>query len=144
MGGNSGITGLVCHLDGFQSLGYGSDLVQLDEDGVTTAKGDSLCQSLGIGYKEVITDQLYLVAQFCGQFLPAFPVFLIQCIFYRNDGVFLHQFLPMCDQFFGGKYGACLRQLVFTDLAGLPFAGSGIHSNLEVLTGLIACLLHSL
>ena len=120
MRGDSGIAGLVCHLDGFQSLGYGSDLVQLDEDGVTTAQGDSLCQSLGIGYEEVITDQLYLVTQFCGQLLPAFPVFLIQCIFYRNDGVFLHQFLPMCDQFFGGKYGACLRQLVFAYLAGLP------------------------
>ena len=34
--------------------------------------------------------------QFCGQLFPAFPVFLIQCIFYRNDGVFLHQFLPVC------------------------------------------------
>ena len=50
----------------------------------------------------------------------------------------------MCDQFFGGKYGACLRQLVFADLAGLPFAGSGIHSDLEVLAGLVACFLHSL
>ena len=56
MGGNSGITGLVCHLDGLQSLGYGSDLVQLDQNGVTTAKGDSLCQSLGVGYEEVVAD----------------------------------------------------------------------------------------
>ena len=56
VGGNSGITGLVCHLDGLQSLGYGSDLVQLDQNGVTTAKGDSLCQSLGVGYEEVVAD----------------------------------------------------------------------------------------
>ena len=96
------------------------------------------------GYEEVITDQLYLVTQFCGQLLPAFPVFLIQCIFYRNDGVFLHQFLPMCDQFFGGKYGACLRQLVLAHLAGLPLAGSSIHSDLEILAGLITGFLYSL
>ena len=31
--------------------------------------------------EEVITDQLYLIAQFCGQLFPAFPVFLIKCIF---------------------------------------------------------------
>ena len=39
VGGNSGITGLVCHLDGLPRLGYGSDLVQFDQNGVTTAKG---------------------------------------------------------------------------------------------------------
>ena len=51
VGGNCGHTGLVRHLDGLKGLRYGSDLVELDQDGVGSSVGDTFGQSLGIGNK---------------------------------------------------------------------------------------------
>ena len=42
VGGDGGISGLVRHLDGFQRLGHGTDLVELDEDRIAAAKLNSL------------------------------------------------------------------------------------------------------
>ena len=51
-----GITSLVSHLDRLQCLGYGTDLVQLDQDRIACAQFDTLAQSLCIGNEKVITD----------------------------------------------------------------------------------------
>ena len=76
MGGNSGIACLVGHLDCFQSLGYGTDLVQFDQDGISAAKRDSFGKTLGVGNEQVISNQLYLVAQLlwsASASLPSLP-----------------------------------------------------------------------
>ena len=88
----------MCHFDGFQGLGYRTDLIEFDQDAVSTAKLNSLCQTLGICYKQVIAHQLYFIANFCGKFFPAFPVFFVQCILDGDDWIFLNQFFPMVDQ----------------------------------------------
>ena len=56
VGGDCRVTGTVCHLDRLKRLGYGTDLVQFDQDGVCTAKPDSPGKSLCVCNKEVVTD----------------------------------------------------------------------------------------
>lgn len=51
MGDDGPIAGAVCHLDSFQRFRYGTDLVELDEDGVATALGNPFGQTLRIGYE---------------------------------------------------------------------------------------------
>ena len=53
----------MCHFDRFKCLGHGTDLVQLDQDGIATAKGDTFCKALCIRYKQIIADELYLITQ---------------------------------------------------------------------------------
>ena len=60
---DGGVTGLVCHLDGLQGLGDGTDLVQLDEDGVARTQLDALGKALGVGDEQVIAHKLDLAAQ---------------------------------------------------------------------------------
>ena len=95
MRGNSGVACIVGHLDSFQSFGYGTDLIQFDQDGISAAKSNSFGKTLGVGYEEVISYQLNLAAQLFGQHLPAFPVFLIQTILDGIDRVFLTKLLPV-------------------------------------------------
>ena len=143
MRADGGVTGLVCHLDGLQRLGNGADLVQLDEDGVAGTQLDALGQTLGVGDEQVIAHQLDLAAQLAGHLLPALPVLFVQTILNGDDGVLLHQALPVGDQLAGGELGAGLGQLVEAlALGALPLGGSSVHGQHEVLAGHIAGLLN--
>ena len=144
MGGNCGVACFVSHLDCLKGLRYRTDLVQFDQDGVSAAKRDTLCQTLGIGYKQVVSDKLYFSAKLCGQLFPAFPVFFIQCVLDGDDRVFLYQCFPVSDQLFGSKYSAGFRQFILALGTGLPLGGSSVHSDLEVPAWLIACFFHCL
>ena len=93
--GNGGVASLVSHLDGFQGLGNGTDLVQFDQDAVAGAQLDALAQTLGVGHEQVVADQLYLAAQLLGHLLPAVPVFFIQTIFDGDDRILLDELFPV-------------------------------------------------
>ena len=140
---DGGVTGLVGHLDGLQRLGNRTDLVQLDQDGVAGTQLDALGQTLGVGDEQVIAHQLDLAAQLAGHLLPALPVLFVQTILNGDDGVLLHQALPVGDQLAGGELGAGLGQLVEAlALGALPLGGSSVHGQHEVLAGHIAGLLN--
>ena len=85
VGRDRSIACLMCHFDRFKCLGHGTDLVQLDQDGIATAKGDTFCKALCIRYKQIIADELYLITKLCSELLPALPVLFVECIFDRND-----------------------------------------------------------
>ena len=131
---------LMGKLDCLKGLGYGTDLVELDQDGVGSAQVDALLQSLDIGNEQVITYQLYSAAQLLGHLYPAFPVFFIQAIFDGDNGILVDQALPMRDQLFGSKCKAALGLFVEADalLFVFPLGGSGVHSQDEIFSGLIA------
>ena len=145
MGRNCGITSFVSHLDCFQCLRYGTDLVQFDKDGISCTQFDTFCKSLGIGNEEIIANQLYFISQSCSEFLPAFPVFLIQTILDGNDRVFLAEFCPVLNKLLGSILGSCFRKFVeaFAFLA-LPLRRCRIHSDLEVFARLVASFLYCL
>src|SRR5699024_11768903 len=67
-----------------------TDLVNLNQDGVSYALLNAPRQTFGIGHKKIITYQLYTIANGIGQLLPAVPVVFIQCIFNGYDGIFIY------------------------------------------------------
>ena len=135
VGGHGGVAGLVGHLDGFEGFGDGTDLVELDEDGVAALLGDTLGESLGIGYEQVVTDELDAVAEFAVEDLPAFPVFFVEAVFDGVDRILVDELLPVPDEFFGGEGLSALGELVFANFVGLPFGRGGIHREDEILAG---------
>ena len=144
MGADGIVTGLVCHLDGFQGLGDRANLVQLDQDGVARTQLDALCQTLGVGHKQVVAHQLHLAAQLAGHLLPARPVLFVQTVLDGDDGVLFHKALPVRDQLGRGELGARLGQLVEAlALGALPLGSGGIHCQHKVPARQIARLFDS-
>ena len=135
------VTGLVRHFDGFQGLGDRADLVQFDQDSVARTQLDALCQTLGVGHKQVVAHQLYLAAQLAGHLLPALPVLFVQTVLDGDDGVLFHKTLPVRDQLSRGELGARLGQLVEAlALGALPLGGGGVHCQHKVLARQISRL----
>ena len=123
----------MCHLNGFQCLRNRTNLVQLDQNRISSTKFNSLSQSFCIGYKQVITDKLYFVSKSRSKLLPSFPVFFIQTIFDRNDRVFLTEFCPVLDQFFCGIFCTSFWKFVISfSLLTLSFRRSCIHCDLKI------------
>ena len=73
MGNYRRITCSLGHLHRFVGLGQGSDLVHFDQDAVANFLINSLLQTFGVGDKQVVTDDLELVAQRRGHALEAVP-----------------------------------------------------------------------
>ena len=132
------------HLDRFQRLGYRTDLVQLDQNRVAAMQGDTLMQTLGVGYEQVVANQLYSLAQLLSHHLPAFPVLFIQAILDGVDRVLVAQALPVCYQLSGGELLTGLGQYILALLLALPLTGSSIDRQYEILARLITGLLNSL
>ena len=144
VGGNGSVAGLMGHFDGFQGFGYGADLVELNQDGVAAAQGDSFRETFGIGYKEVISHQLDPAAQLSGKKLPAFPVLLVEGVLDGDDGIFFYQLFPVLNQCLRRKAGAGFRKDLLALLFSFPFAGSGVHGQHKVSSRLVSGFLHSL
>ena len=62
---NAGVTGAFGHLNGFQRLGQGADLVDLDQDGVGNPFFNAFFEDFAVGDEQIVADDLDFVAQFC-------------------------------------------------------------------------------
>ena len=63
---DSGVASVFRHFDCSQSFGQRTDLVEFDQDGVSDAFFDAFFQDLGVGYEQIVTNQLDFVAQYFG------------------------------------------------------------------------------
>jgi hypothetical protein len=70
---HSGVASVFRHFDRSQSFGQRTDLVEFDQDGVNDAFLDTFFQDLGVGYEQIVTNQLDFVAQYFG----LWPVYVI-------------------------------------------------------------------
>ncbi|SUG96205.1 Uncharacterised protein [Salmonella enterica subsp. enterica] len=100
---DSSIASVFRHLDCSQSFGQRTDLVEFDQDGVSDAFLDAFFQDFGVGYEQVVTNQLDFVAQYFGLVCKTVPVRLVQTIFDGNDRVLFGQFFQEVGEFFGGE-----------------------------------------
>ena len=66
VGEDGGIAGFLGHFNRVEGLGEGTDLIDLNKDGVGGFGFDALLEELGIRYEEVITDELGLMADRIG------------------------------------------------------------------------------
>ena len=117
---NCSVACLVSHLDSFKCFGNRTDLVELDKDRVAAAKADTLCKSLGVGYEQIVADQLYLAAKLLGKLLPAFPVLFVQSVLDGDDGILFNKLLPVSNKLGRCELCACLGENVFALLGTLP------------------------
>ena len=76
---------LPCHMDAFKRLGHGSNLIQLDKDGIGNTVGDALPKERGIRDKVVVSDELNLIPQLLGDLLPAGMIVLGDAVFDGPD-----------------------------------------------------------
>ena len=102
VGNDSGIACALCHLYCFEGFGQGTDLVQLDQNGIRYAHVNALGKAFGIGDEEIIADELDFAAETVGQFLPAFPVLFSESVFNGDDRVLVDQVFIKVDHFLCG------------------------------------------
>ena len=85
------VTGLLRHGHRFQSLGYGADLVELDQNGIGDAVADAFGEDFRIGDEIIVADQLQFFAKRLGDGQPAVAVFFAHAVFERDDRIFFTQ-----------------------------------------------------
>src|SRR5690554_6073479 len=142
VGNHRRVAGVLSHFDGIQSFRQATDLVELDQDGVTNTLLDTLLQDLGVGYEQVITHQLHLAAQLVGQDLPAVPVALVHAVFDGHNRVTLTQACQVIGEAFGIKALAFTRQLILTVF--VEFRRGTIQRQGHIFAQLIASVFNSL
>ncbi|BAC17851.1 conserved hypothetical protein [Corynebacterium efficiens YS-314] len=140
VGHHGGVTCAVCHVDGVEGLGEGTDLVDLDQDGVGGLLGDALLQTGRVGDEEVIADDLNLVTDLGGQCDVAIPVVLLQRILDGDDRVLVDKLGVDVRHLLGGVLATL--EVVFAVLEEL--GGSNIQGQGDVLARLEAGLLDGL
>ncbi len=75
------------HRDRFKRLCQRANLIEFNQDRISDAFIDSSLEDLCIGDKEIVANQLNLIAQFFSQYRPTRPVGFIQTVFDGNNRV---------------------------------------------------------
>ena len=109
-------------------------MVHLHEDRVGHARVDSLAEEIDVGDEEVVANQLALVANGVGEFLPSGPVVLVATVLDRVDRVFRYEVLVVGHELIAGV-GLAGRffEDVFLLLGVVELRGSDVESEGDVL-----------
>ena len=132
MGDDGGVASVLGHLDGSQSFGQGTDLVELDQDGVGDAVVDTALQDLGVGYEQVVTHDLDFLAQFSSLVGEAFPVRFVQAIFDGDDRELGGQVGQVVGELVGGEDTTFALQVVLFLLCVVELGSSAVHGQGDV------------
>lgn len=100
---NCSVVSIFCYFDCSQSFGQRIDLVEFDQDGVSDIFFDIFFQDLGVGYEQVVINQLDFVVQNFGLVCEIVLVRFVQIVFDRNDWVLFGQFFQEVSEFFRGE-----------------------------------------
>ncbi|MNE81314.1 hypothetical protein D3C80_1779530 [compost metagenome] len=90
VGDNCSVASAFSHFDCIKSFSKRTDLVNLNEDGVTYTLLDTIVQTLSVCYEQIVTNELYFAAELVSKQLPAIPVILGAAVFDRYDWVFIN------------------------------------------------------
>src|SRR5699024_8374440 len=147
-GGVLSFTGTVGHhgaeavavreVDGVEGFGQGTYLVDLDKQRVGCRVVDAALQAGWVGGKEVVADDLHLLAHFCDQGGVASPVILIQWVLDGDDWVLLDEFSVDLGHFLSGVLAAL--KVVLAILVELR--GSNVERQSDVFAELVAGLFY--
>ncbi|OPY10884.1 MAG: hypothetical protein A4E69_03109 [Syntrophus sp. PtaB.Bin138] len=89
MGNDISPTSLTTEVDCFDGFRYGADLVELDQDGIGCFLLNAAGNVLGVGYENIVPDNLNLIPLFRRLPAEALPVVLGKAVFNRDNGIFL-------------------------------------------------------
>ena len=87
----------MSHLDGLQSLGECTDLIELDQNGVRGLLLDPSGNPARIGYKKIVPHDLDPISQLFRHVLPGLPVVFSKAVFNGENRIALHPVFPECD-----------------------------------------------
>mmetsp|Transcript_117262 Transcript_117262/g.163140 ORF Transcript_117262/g.163140 Transcript_117262/m.163140 type:complete len:324 (-) Transcript_117262:619-1590(-) len=90
---------LLAELHRVDRLSHGTDLVDLQEQGVARLVVNRLLHARDIGHGEVITDHLRRNADLLGEELPSSPIILVEGVLDRDHGVVVDERLVQLSQF---------------------------------------------
>ena len=126
MGHHGAVAVAVRELYGIEGLGQGTNLVDLYEQRVGRLLINALLQASRVGDKEVIADDLDLIANSGGQGGVAFPVVFLQWVLDGHDGVLVDELLVDLGHLLGGVLAAFEVVLaVLVELGGSDVEGQG-------------------
>ena len=145
----------MSHLDSLESLCQRTNLVNLDKDRVSCTHLDTLLEELNVSYEQVITNELATITDSRCQLNPVLPVVLIETILDRVDRILCDKVLEVSNLLISTKlltirilWHTILQLTIviepLTILAYSELRSSTVHSNLNILAWLIACVLDSL
>lgn len=100
---NCSVVSIFRYFDCSQSFGQRIDLVEFDQDGVSDIFFDIFFQDFGVGYEQVVINQLDFVVQNFGLVCEIVLVRFVQIVFDRNDWVLFGQFFQEVSEFFRGE-----------------------------------------
>ena len=132
----------ICHANGFERLGQGANLIQLDQNRIRTPLGDTTLQDLWIRHEEIVPDELDLVPKRFRHERPAIPIVLRQTVFDGDDRIARHPICPEIDHLRGIELSALTRQMV--DAVLVELARRRIESDRNILARLVAGLIDRL
>ncbi|GCV37384.1 hypothetical protein ExPUPEC61_01809 [Escherichia coli] len=139
---NCSVASVFRHLDCSQSFSQRTDLVEFDQDGVSDTFFDTFFQDLGVGYEQVVTNQLDFVAQNFGLVCETVPVRFVQTVFDGNDRILFGQFFQEVSEFFRGeRFVAFASQNVFTVF--VEFRSCAVHRQSDVFAQFITSSFNS-
>ena len=139
MADNGSITVALSHLNGFQSLGEGANLINLHQDGVGATLFYAAMQIFNVGNEQVVAHELDTASETLGEQTPAFPVVFGHTVFNRVDGIFVHQLLEVVNLLFGsenlavGLFPGVVVFAVFEELAC-----SAVQADGDLFSGFVA------
>jgi hypothetical protein len=130
-------------LGGLDGLGEGTDLVDLEEEGVARLELDGLLDADGVGDGQVIADNLEVGGLV--EVAPRLPVVLSEWVLDADDGVGLSKLLVevgkllVGDPLGGVAVGVLEVQIVLLGVLLVELAGRNVHGDLHpaLVTGLL-------
>ena len=101
------IAGSMRQFHRIQRFAQGPDLIDFNEDRIGCSLRYAIRQTLGVGDKQVISDQLYFPTDFLRQDTPTVPIVLRHPILDRYNRIGFHQFLKV------RRHTLCIQRFTF-------------------------------
>ena len=146
MGHNSSIPCLVRQLDCSCRFRQRSNLIDLDQHRIGCFSYNSLCNSLRVGHKQIVSHKLHFFSDSCCQSAPSIPILFIQRIFNRINRIvqdqffiILHHLFRCSCNFFSGTF-AFSHKIILLFFLPVQFRRCHIQSNPQILAWLISRL----
>jgi hypothetical protein len=125
-------------LRGVDGLGDGTDLVDLEEEGVASLGLDGLLDELGVGDGKVITDDLEVRARGLVEVAPGLPVVLGEGVLDGDDGVLGSELLVLVGKLLVGDplgligVGVLEVKVVLLLVGLVELRGGNVHGDLDL------------
>ena len=136
MGNHGGVAVGGGQLDGVEGLSDGTDLVQLDQQGVGGAEVDGLLQTSRVGDQQVVADELQTIAEASGDGSPVFPAFLVERVLDGDDRVLVDEVLVVVEHV--GGVTLFTVEAVLAGLLVVELGGGDIQADADLLARLVA------